>query len=126
MTNLLLTGLGGFFGAMGRQGLSGLSQRLSGSPWFPVGTLVVNVLGCLAIGLLAGVAESRGAFTPERQAFLLTGLLGGFTTWSAFGYESVQLMRTGHVGVGLLNVVLQLGLGLGAVVAGLGLGRHLG
>ena len=125
MTNLLLAGLGGFFGAMGRHGLSGLTQRLTGSPWFPVGTLVVNVLGCLAIGVLAGVAESRGAFTPERQAFLLTGLLGGFTTWSAFGYESVQLMRSGQLGLAVLNVALQLGLGLGAVFAGILAARHL-
>lgn len=125
MSNLLLTGLGGFFGAMGRHGLSGLSQRLAGSPFFPLGTLVVNVLGCLAIGLLAGVAESRGAFTPERQAFLLTGLLGGFTTWSAFGFESVQLLRSGHAALAATNVLLQLVVGFAAVFAGLALGRHV-
>ena len=125
MSNLLLTGLGGFFGAMGRHGLGGLSQRLVGSPLFPFGTLLVNVLGCLAIGALAGVAESRGAFTAERQAFLLTGLLGGFTTWSAFGFESVQLLRTGHAGLAAGNVVLQLAVGFAAVFAGLALGRHI-
>ncbi len=124
MSNLLLAGLGGLFGAMGRHGLSGLSQRLAGSTSFPVGTLAVNVLGCLAMGLLAGLAESRGAFTPERQAFLLTGLLGGFTTFSAFGYETVQLLRSGMPGQAALNVGLQLGAGLAAVAGGLWLARQ--
>jgi CrcB protein len=125
MSNLLLTGLGGFFGAVGRHGLSGLSQRMAGSPLLPVGTLVVNVLGCLAIGLLAGVAEARGPFTPARQAFLLTGLLGGFTTYSAFGFESMQLVRTGQAGLAALNVLLQLAVGFAAVLGGMALGRHL-
>lgn len=125
MNLLLFTGLGGFLGAVSRHGLSGLAQRLAGSPYFPVGTLVVNVLGCLVIGALAGMAESRGAFTPERQAFLLTGLLGGFTTFSAFGYESVQLLRSGHTALAGLNVLLQLAVGIGAVCGGLLLGRYL-
>lgn len=125
MNLLLFTGLGGFVGAVGRHGLSGLTQRLAGSPFFPVGTLVVNVLGCLFIGALAGVAESRGAFTPERQAFLLTGVLGGFTTFSAFGYESVQLLRSGQSALAGLNVLLQLAAGLVAVWGGLAFGRHV-
>ncbi|MDJ0520731.1 MAG: fluoride efflux transporter CrcB [Planctomycetota bacterium] len=125
MSNLLFVGLGGFLGAVGRHGLSGLTQRLAGSPWFPVGTLTVNVLGCLCIGLLGGLAEVRGAFTPERQAFLLTGLLGGFTTFSAFGYETVELLRVGQTGSAVLNVALQLGVGFAAVWLGLALGRHV-
>lgn len=125
MFNFLLAGIGGFFGAAGRYGLSTLTQRWAGSPYLPVGTLVVNVLGCLVIGLLAGVGESRGPFTPHMRILLLTGVLGGFTTFSAFGFETVELFRLGQVGAGLLNVAIQLTLGLGAVWGGLALGRML-
>ncbi len=125
MSNVLLAGLGGFLGAMGRYGLSGIAQRWAGSPWFPVGTLVVNALGCLLIGLLAGFAEVRGGLAPARQALLLAGVLGGFTTFSSFGFETVQLLRDGLPGHAAFNVLLQLGLGLGTVAAGIALGRHL-
>jgi CrcB protein len=125
MFNLLLAGIGGFLGAAGRYGLSSLSQRWAGSPYLPVGTLVVNVLGCLAIGVLAGVGETRGPFTPHMRVLLLTGLLGGFTTFSAFGFETIELVRTGQLGAGVLNVALQLGLGLSAVWGGIALGRLL-
>jgi CrcB protein len=124
MTNVLLAGLGGFLGAACRYGLSGFVQRLTGSPSFPWGTLAVNALGCLLIGLLAGLGEVRGPFTPHARVLLLAGLLGGFTTFSAFGYETVQLVRSGQAGLALLNVLAQLGLGFGAVAAGLLLGRQ--
>ena len=123
MLNLLLAGLGGFLGAAGRYGLSSLTQRWAGSGYFPVGTLVVNVLGCLVMGVLVGLAEARGPFTPHVRVLVLTGVLGGFTTFSAFGFETVELFRVGQVGAGLLNVGLQLGLGLTAVWAGVMLGR---
>jgi len=125
MNNLLLAGLGGLFGAMGRYSVSGFAQRFAGSPWFPVGTLVVNGVGCLLIGLLAGYAEVRGGLAPARQAFLIAGLLGGFTTFSSFGFETVQLLRDGLLGHAVFNVFLQLGLGLGAVALGIALGRHV-
>ena len=123
MTNLFLAGLGGCLGAMGRYGLAMLTQRAAGSPFFPVGTLTVNVLGCFFIGFLAGLSEVRGPMTPHLRVFLLAGLLGGFTTFSAFGFETVELLRIGRVGAALLNVGLQLGVGLSAVWLGLVLGR---
>jgi CrcB protein len=123
MTNLLLAGLGGFVGAAGRYGLSGLTQRWAGSPPFPWGTLCVNLLGCLAIGALAGFAESRGPFSPEARVLLLAGLLGGFTTWSAFGFETLQLWRTGMPWLAGANVLAQVVGGLVAVGIGLLLGR---
>ena len=125
MLNLLLAGLGGFVGAAGRYGLSSVTQRWAGSPYFPVGTLLVNVLGCLLIGVLAGVGEARGPFTPASRVFLIAGLLGGFTTFSAFGFETIELLRTEQVGAALLNIGLQLGLGLAAVWGGMALGRLL-
>jgi CrcB protein len=123
MLHLLLAGLGGFLGAAGRYGLSSLTQRWAGSPFFPVGTLVVNVLGCLFIGLLVGVGETRGPFTPGMRVLLLTGLLGGFTTFSAFGFETVELFRTGNAAAAVGNIALQLGLGLGAVWLGITVAR---
>lgn len=60
---------------------------------FPYGTLVVNLLGCFAIGVLAGLAESRQLFGPEVRLFALIGLLGGFTTFSTFGYETFAMIR---------------------------------
>ena len=123
MWNLLLAGLGGFLGAASRYGLSTFTQRLAGSPAFPYGTLVVNVLGCLLIGLAAGYGETRGVLGPGARVFLLAGVLGGFTTYSAFGFETVDLLHSGQTGTALLNVGLQLVLGIGAVWGGLLLGR---
>jgi CrcB protein len=123
MTHVLLAGLGGFIGAAGRYGLSGLVQRLAGSPAFPWGTLVVNALGCLLIGALAGYAEARGPLSAEARVLLLAGLLGGFTTFSALSFETMQLWRTGMPALAVLNVAGQVVIGLGAVAAGLALGR---
>ena len=125
MTHILLAGLGGFFGAASRYGLSSLTQRLAGMPYFPVGTLLVNVLGCFVIGLLAGVAEVRGPFTAHARVLLISGLLGGFTTFSAFGFETVELLRSGRPALAATNLVVQLVVGLAAVWGGLLLGRSL-
>ena len=88
----LLVGLGGFVGAIGRYWVGGLVQARSGSS-FPAGTLAVNVVGCFAIGVLSELAESRGALSPAARATLMIGLLGGFTTFSAFGNETLNLLR---------------------------------
>jgi len=79
------------------------------------GTLAVNVLGSLLIGLLAGIAESRPTFTTEARLFLIVGVVGGFTTFSAFAWETFALPRKS---VGALNIAVQLLLGLSAVWMG--------
>ena len=89
----LLVGSGGFIGAVMRYGMSGLVQGGAPLSTFPWGTLAVNLLGCLLIGLLAGLIDSRQLFSPEVRMFLLIGVLGGFTTYSTFGYEAVALLR---------------------------------
>ena len=114
----LLVGLGGFIGSVGRYAGSGLAHRLLPQSAFPVGTLAVNVAGCLLIGLLAGLAEIRGVLSPAARVFLLIGVLGGFTTFSTFGYETLQMMRDGQLLRGTLNVTLQVVAGLFAVWAG--------
>jgi CrcB protein len=115
----VLVGTGGFVGAILRYAVSGIVQRMAGSSDFPYGTLVVNVCGCLAIGFLAGVAEARQIIDAEARMFLLIGLLGSFTTFSTFGYETLALLRDGALLRAGMNVTLQVGLGLAAAWSGL-------
>jgi CrcB protein len=114
----LIVGIGGFIGAACRYRVSTWVQALSGSTTFPAGTMIVNVLGCLVIGLLGGLVSVKNVMHPEMRLLVLTGLLGGFTTFSTFGYETMALVRDAEFMAAGLNVALQLALGFGAVVAG--------
>jgi CrcB protein len=118
MDKYLFVGTGGFVGAVLRYWLSSTVQQLSNSALFPVGTLVVNVLGCLVIGFLSELAEEHGLFTAEARAFVFIGILGGFTTFSTFGNETMNLLRNGQNTLALGNAAGHLILGLGAVWAG--------
>lgn len=126
MERLVLIGLGGMIGTLLRYGTGGLVARWKGGATFPLETLVINVAGCLAIGFLAGLSETRGILSSSARSFLFIGLLGGFTTFSTFGYETFQLLRDGQFGAGLGSVALQFTLGLGAVWAGDVLARLVG
>ena len=114
----LLVGAGGFLGACLRFVVSGVVQRMDPLARFPYGTLGVNLLGCLAIGLLGGLGESRQTFGPGARLFVFIGILGGFTTFSTFGFESFALLREGESLKALLNVTASVVLGLGAVWVG--------
>jgi len=126
MERWIFVGLGGLVGTLGRYAIGGWIARMKGGSTFPIETLVINVVGCLLIGLLAGLSETRGIFSPSTRGFLFIGLLGGFTTFSTFGYETFQLLRDGQVGAGLGSVALQITLGLGAVWAGDLIARLMG
>ncbi|UCD53341.1 MAG: fluoride efflux transporter CrcB [Phycisphaerales bacterium] len=126
MRNILFVGLGGFVGSVLRYLVSGWVQRLSDTPLFPYGTLSVNITGCLIIGLLGGWADNTELFSPPVRLFVLLGLLGGFTTYSTFGYESVALLRDRQVWATLGYVGLHLILGFGAVALGYGLSNLKG
>jgi len=117
MLKVLVIGLGGFVGAITRYGLSGLVHRYSDST-FPLGTLAVNVLGCLAIGGLMCLVQEREFFTPNARLFLLIGLLGSFTTFSTVGYETFELLRGGSFTMAAMNVLANMLLGLIAVMLG--------
>ena len=93
LVNVLLVGGGGALGAIARYGVGGLVHRNPALAGFPFGTLTVNLVGCLLIGLGAGLADARQAIGPEARLFLVVGVLGGFTTFSSFGYETVALLR---------------------------------
>lgn len=117
MLDVILVGIGGSVGAMARYLLSRYVQALAG-PAFPFGTMAVNLLGCLVIGVLSQLADARNVFTPQSRAFVFAGILGGFTTFSSFAYETTMLAQTDQHLLALLNVILQVGLGLAAVWLG--------
>ena len=109
---VLLVGLGGFVGSVGRYVLSGWVHRLVPYAAFPWGTLAVNVSGCFLIGLFSGLADSRQLWGPELRLFVMLGVLGGFTTFSSFAYETAALARDADLLPALANVALQVVLGL--------------
>jgi CrcB protein len=85
---------------------------------FPYGTLTVNVIGCFVIGFLAQLAESRGVFTSEARLFVFVGILGGFTTFSSFGNETLNLARDSQMMIALANIGMNVVIGLVAVWLG--------
>lgn len=114
---IVWVGLGGCIGSVLRYLLSEYVQGRAGSV-FPFGTLVVNVLGCCVIGGLSGLFEGTWLPTPEARAFLFAGVLGGFTTFSAFGNETMLLARESGRWLAFANVAAQVILGLGGVWLG--------
>ena len=103
---LLLVFAGGGLGAVLRWHLGGLVLHRTADWRFPLSTFVVNVVGCLAAGLLAGLVVKLDQFGANARLFLFTGLLGGFTTFSAFGVETVHLLRRHEYNVALAYVLL--------------------
>jgi len=118
MKSILLVAFGGALGSVARFKLSGWALDHAANWRFPLGTFVVNVLGCLVIGILAGLAVKDGFFSTEARVFLFTGIVGGFTTFSAFELETFQLLRRGEFLVAGSNVVLSIVLGLVALWIG--------
>jgi CrcB protein len=110
--------MGGFLGSALRFTVSGVAHGLFPAKAFPIGTLVVNVVGCLVIGFLGGMADLRQLFGPQARLFLFIGLLGGFTTFSTFAYETFQLGQDGQTIRALANVLLQVVLGCTAAWVG--------
>lgn len=118
MTKALLIGAGGFVGSVLRYMVGGLVQAAFGGAAFPVGTLAVNVSGCFVIGVASAAIEPHTAFGSAARSFLVVGLLGGYTTFSTFGHETMTLMRDGHRLAAGLNVGGQILLALLAVWLG--------
>jgi len=119
MKGILLVGLGGFIGSVARYKLGGLVLHLTAPERFPYSTFAVNVLGCLVVGILAGLAERYELFGPDTRLFLFTGLLGGFTTFSAFGLDAMFLVRRGELWVAALYAGASVVVGITAVWLGL-------
>lgn len=118
MKNILIVGLGGFLGSIARYKLGDLVLHMSAQGRFPFGTFTVNIIGCLVVGALAGVAERHAVFTSDHRLFLFTGVLGGFTTFSAFGLEAMYLIRRGEFGTAALYAGGSVVFGITAVWVG--------
>jgi CrcB protein len=124
MLNLVFVGVGGLLGSIGRYLLAGAVYQIFPNAFFPLGTAAVNILGCFLIGFITGLAEVRNLLSPELRVFLLIGLLGGFTTFSTFGYETIALLRDGAFLTAVANVLVQVIMGLSAVWIGFNVIRY--
>ena len=109
--NCLAVGIGGFIGAVCRY-LAGLLP-VKETTLFPAKTLAVNLLGCIFIGLIAGLAVRHLPLHPRLMLFLQTGICGGFTTFSTFALETDRLIYSGHMGLAALYVLLSVAAGVG-------------
>lgn len=123
LLNIFWVGIGGFAGSVARYLVSGWAQNLNKELLFPLGTSIANILGCLFIGLLAGIFQLKGWANPELRLFVFVGILGGFTTFSTFANESFFLIEKGEILLALFNVVGQVTIGLLAVWGGYSISR---
>ncbi|MBV9188871.1 MAG: fluoride efflux transporter CrcB [Betaproteobacteria bacterium] len=114
---MLLVAVGGAVGSLARYQIGAMVLARTETWAFPLGTFVVNVLGCLIAGILIGAAEYRDFLTLEMRLLLFTGFLGGFTTFSAFGVETVALIERGEYAVAATYVLSSVVVGLGALLA---------
>jgi len=117
MVQMLYVGMGGFVGSIARYLIVGLAQS-AGTGAFPYGTLIVNILGCVAIGSISELLETQPLLSAEARAFLVIGLLGGFTTFSAFGNETINLFRHAGLLMAATNIVGNVTLTIGGVWVG--------
>ncbi len=125
MIKIAMVGLGGGLGAICRYLIYEASLIMVENAWLPLGTLIVNISGCFVIGLLGGISETRELFSPEIRALVFIGFLGGFTTFSTFGYEIFFFIRNGQTGMAIVNLALQIILGLSGVWAGFTLAKFV-
>ena len=117
LRNILIVGFGGSIGSIARYLCQKYIYELHPQP-FPFGTLLVNVLGCFLIGLFFGISERGNFFDTEARLLLMAGFCGGFTTFSAFALENINLLKTGHFAYFGIYTSLSLILGIGAVWLG--------
>lgn len=117
LKNLLIIGSGGFIGSIARYLVSQLNLSVNFHS-IPVGTLLVNIIGCFLIGFLSGIADKSMILSTEWRPFLMVGLCGGFTTFSAFANENLMLIHNGQIAAVLLYTAISIFLGFLAVYIG--------
>ena len=118
MIDILVIGIGGFIGSVSRYLLSIKVQQLFSGTMFPFGTMFVNISGCLIIGFISGFSENVVLLSPRIRFFLIAGVLGGYTTFSTFGNETFNLIREDEFILALINVGIQVIMGVIAVWLG--------
>jgi CrcB protein len=122
MTQVLLVALGGAIGSVLRYYVGQCALRIMG-PGFPWGTLTVNVVGCFVIGVFAEMIARRFGASADLRLLLITGFLGGFTTFSAFSLDAISLFERGDLASGAAYMIASVGLSMLAVFAGLAITR---
>lgn len=122
MQAVLIVALGGALGSVLRYKVGALVMHQAATAQFPYGTFTVNVAGCLIAGLLAGLGEHFDFLTADVRLFLFTGFLGGFTTFSAFGVETIALVERGELALAATYVLLSVACGLAALWVALKIG----
>lgn len=116
---ILMIAVAGALGAVSRYAMSQWTYRLLGEPTFPYGTMVVNLLGCFALGFVAHFSLTSSFLTPDLKIAVMIGFLGAFTTFSTFSYETLRLLEGSNWPAALANVIVSVVLGLAAVWGGL-------
>ena len=114
----LYIAIGGALGSMARYALSTWTIQSFLFARFPIGTFVVNIIGCLIAGVLAGLGEKYQLFSNDARLFIFTGIMGGFTTFSAFGLETLQLLRQHELVIAVTYVTLSVIVGIFLLAAG--------
>ena len=120
LKNILLVGMGGGIGSIARFLAQKYVYQLYPHP-FPMGTFLVNISGCFLIGVIYALAEKNNLFDPGLRLFLITGICGGFTTFSSFALENIVLAKSGEFFQFFLYIALSVVLGLLATVAAIAL-----
>jgi CrcB protein len=118
LNSIFLVGIGGAFGSIARFLTGYYVNKFIVSP-FPYGTFTANLLGCFVIGLVFGMVQRFEWFTPELRLLLATGFCGGYTTFSTFAYENLNLLQTQQYSTFALYTLISLSAGIIAVAAGL-------
>src|ERR1700690_2779512 len=121
--DLILIGVGGFFGAVARYLVDGWVSGSTRIGAFPLGTFVINLSGAFGLGVLFAMALEKAAIDPRIRGPVMIGFLGAYTTFSTLMLESWRLAEDGSWGLAMLNLTLSVVLGMGAVFAGLTVGR---
>ncbi len=122
MREVLLLAVAGALGTLSRYGLSGIAQRITGFG-FPVGTLLVNIIGSVFIGFIMQISLNTDIIPRSYRLILTVGFLGAFTTFSTFTYETVRYLEDGAWLFGMLNIAANMGLGILGILLGMFLGR---
>ena len=120
MMNIVFVGLGGFIGASTRYLISLYASKIFTSK-IPIGTLTVNILGSLIIGIVMELTLKTSLISPHMKLFLITGFLGGLTTFSTFSYETMELIEKGELLLAIFNIALNLLLSLVGAILGRGI-----
>ncbi len=120
--NLSLVFVGGGIGAVARYWMQGMVYRFMNGV-FPYGTIAVNILGCFMIGLLMTGMEERFMVNPSLRIFITIGILGGFTTFSSFSFETIALFQDGEIFFGMLNILASVAICLTATYVGVFIGK---